>query len=463
MPTSNARPQRSPTPPPALIEDNKVAYSASREQIIDFLRHIHIYLPPKPGYTDAQLLRKLIDAIDCLQEIGKLLGSRPLSIVPRSELWSLSRRNVKKVWKKLWRVTKWDTEHYYNVARPVNTPFTLLRMLVTEVAIGWRDKQPFMRFRNPDCSTLLMIRASNNPRLFARRLIIRKVYEVDPDTALFSVYYRLFEPGEQFTENVDHEWPQTTEGFYGPFKGFGFAFEIFLTQLLTNANRVPEKWRNDAPPGYRTSFLLPPGRLSPIDYCHLSNNDGCPICGMSATVRCAECRMAWYCTEEHREDHWEAHEECCDTVRNAEWVRLVFDMHDFKGLTVIGIPHGIPAPANLRDKTPFKVTVRAPAGMHDEIDIWDVEEPARFMIISKLVHQHSSQIDSWQLVRNSAYSGERGCMTFWARRTGEWTIDIAANRPLELAERRMYVPTRTDRFIDWLWEVTTGGKVEPYD
>ncbi|KIO30814.1 hypothetical protein M407DRAFT_20141 [Tulasnella calospora MUT 4182] len=445
MSTSNIPLPRSSTPPPTVIEYNKVKFSAPRQEILDFLIHVHVFLPPKPSMSDETLLQMLIDTIDFMQEIGKLLRFTSLSpIIKRSDLWARSRKNAHKAWKKLWRVTRWDREHHLNVPDPIHTPFTWLRMLVTELAVCWIDGHPFMRFTNPDCSTLLVIK-------------IRKVYSVDDDTSLFSVYYRLFKPGEGFKENRDHEWPKQHTGFFGPFKGFGFAFEMFLTQLLTNAERVPEKWRKDAPPGYRTSFVLPPGRLSPLDARHFSNNDGCPICAREASVICTECRVAWYCTEEHREEHWEEHEECCNTVRNAEWVRLVFDMLDYTELTSIGIPHGIPAPANIRGKIPFRVTVRY---AWDEVEIWDVEEPARFGVISKFVHQHSSQENAWRLVANSAHSGEQCCMDFWARRTGEWTIDIAANRPLELAEDRVYVPTLLDRFSTWLYSVTSGEKLE---
>ncbi|KAG8940254.1 hypothetical protein FRC04_005463 [Tulasnella sp. 424] len=445
MSASNVNPPRTPTPPSTVISYNKVWFSASRQEIIDFLIHVHIWLPPKPYMSDETLLYMLVETVDLLQEIGKLLHFTSLSpIIKRRDLWTRSRRNANKAWKKLWRVTKWDTEHHLNTLNPIHTPFTCLRMLVTEVAICWKDDLPFMRFTNPDCSTLLVVK-------------IRKVYEVDEDTPLFSVYYRLFQPGERFNENTDHEWPKKEKGFFGPFKGFGFAFEIFLWQLMTNAERVPEKWRNDAPPEYRTSFVLPPGRLSPLDARHFSNNDGCPICGRDASVRCTECRAAWYCTEEHREEHWEEHEECCDTVRNAEWVRLVFDMLDYTRLTEIGIPHGIPAPANFRGKIPFKVRVR---NVGDYVEIWDIDQAARFGVISKLVHQHSSQENAWRLVANSAHSGEGYCMDFWARRTGEWTIDIAANRPLELAEDRVYVPTLMDRFSTWLYSITSGGGPE---
>ncbi|KAG9045068.1 hypothetical protein FS837_007115 [Tulasnella sp. UAMH 9824] len=410
MSTSNIPPSRSLRPPPTVIEYNKVKFSASRQEILDFLVHVHIFLPPKPSMSDETLLQMLIDTIDFIQEIGKLLHFSSFSpIIKRSDLWARSRRNAHKAWRRLWRVTKWDREHHINTQSPVHTPFTWLRRLVTEVAVCWMDDHPFMRFTNPDYSTLLVIK-------------IRKVYSVDEDTSLFSVYYRLFKPGEEFKESKDHEWPKKQNGFFGPFKGFGFAFEIFLTQLLTNAERVPEKWRKDAPPGYRTSFVLPPGRLSPFD-------------------------------AQHREEHWEEHEDCCNTVRNAEWVRLVFDMLDYTQLTDIGIPHGIPAPANIRGKIPFRVTVRY---AWDQVEIWDAEEPVRFGVISKLVHQHSSQESAWWLVANSAHSGEQCCMDFWARRSGEWTIDIAANKPLELAEDRVYVPTLMDRFSTWLYSITSG-------
>ncbi|KAG8904315.1 hypothetical protein FRC01_008784, partial [Tulasnella sp. 417] len=160
MSTSNISSKRSPTPPRrTVIEYNKVKFSASRQDILDFLSHVHIYLPPRPSMTDETLLQMLIDTIDFIQEIGKLLHFTSLSpVINRSDLWVRSRKNAHKTWNKLWRVTKWDTEHHLNTPNPVHTPFTWLRSLVTEVALCWARDYPFMRFTNPDYSTLLVIK-----------------------------------------------------------------------------------------------------------------------------------------------------------------------------------------------------------------------------------------------------------------------------------------------------------------
>ncbi|KAG8915219.1 hypothetical protein FRC00_006561, partial [Tulasnella sp. 408] len=159
MSTSNIPPSKTRRPPPTVIEYNKVKFSASRQEIIDFLIHVHIFLPPKPSMSDETLLQMLIDTIDFIQEIGKLLPFSSFSpIIKRRDLWARSRRNARKAWRGLWRVTKWDRENYINTQSPVHTPFTWLRRLVTEVAVCWMDDHPFMRFTNPDYSTLLVIK-----------------------------------------------------------------------------------------------------------------------------------------------------------------------------------------------------------------------------------------------------------------------------------------------------------------
>ncbi|KAG8846385.1 hypothetical protein FRB96_001998 [Tulasnella sp. 330] len=250
--------------------------------------------------------------------------------------------------------------------------------------------------------------------------------------------------------------------------------QLLLRILDVNSKRIPAHYKPRRGPreqNFTPSFILPVGPLESKDLGRLNINNGCVVCGKPADKRCAGCAggfqenvrsfskptlyLYWlsvaihYCSPECQKADWPDHKSTCKTLMNAKWTFVRFYI----------IPPGLPpgasytvlnhndrvsgrpdrplevkseeteAPLNTHGTKPFIVKVQYNGSDATPMMIYDRRRT--FHVLYPKSREDVNEAENYDNVAravrsNIAWSGAK--LFCWARRTGEWQLDLALDK-----------------------------------
>ncbi|VDB84565.1 unnamed protein product [Peniophora sp. CBMAI 1063] len=200
---------------------------------------------------------------------------------------------------------------------------------------------------------------------------------------------------------------------------------------------------------FKRSFILPIGPLDEAQIGKLTSNTGCAVCGASQTKACSACHCERYCGPACQKAHWKEHKATCHSLQGGTWTDFAFvsspDMNSDKvvdSLLNLYAPSSEQHDAHLQrlnglqprpdvhgDRT-FLLKVQYVQTDHNG----DPPNPPQYV-----VHDRERSLEGYlrSKGRDSPWTtlvkqippmavGEK--IYRWARRTGDWELNICLDR-----------------------------------
>ncbi|KAL1948271.1 hypothetical protein VTO73DRAFT_12346 [Trametes versicolor] len=194
---------------------------------------------------------------------------------------------------------------------------------------------------------------------------------------------------------------------------------------------------------YRASVLLPIGPLGFEAISKLTHDTGCEVCGKSGTSRCGQCQSALYCSPACQKIDWPNHKSTCRSLKGGRWSTVTFRP------TMPGMEHMFSANINRYTSTTRIADVPTMGPGDPSVPHADVHGHRPFLIKLQLGHNNMAVYDRQRsfsqvyIVRQddpaafadlaAEMAGPRGGfgglkMYRWAKRTGDWELNICVDR-----------------------------------
>ncbi|KAI0634533.1 hypothetical protein C8Q77DRAFT_1073092 [Trametes polyzona] len=236
--------------------------------------------------------------------------------------------------------------------------------------------------------------------------------------------------------------------------------KVLLKLLSMNTRLLPQDYKPERQlfeENYRATVVLPVGPLGFEAMGRLNKDTGCDVCGKSAPRRCGQCQSASYCSQECQRVDWPTHKKTCRSLKGGRWCTVTFrpsppgmeGMHIgfFNRYTGTSRPEDILASARVADPSVPHPNAHGTKPFLVKLQV-ALTGPAR--ATNMMVYDRQRSFSQVYVAREddpatfaelaAEMSGPRGGymgvkMYRWARRTGDWKLDICIDRPPEAEPR----------------------------